>query len=305
LIHTARNQLGMLENDSELPTDDTFYQSLAMKRTPYAILLAGLLILLFISGCRSKPSEFELALTDPQLEWVGQKIFQNECAGKESCLVHWNRGEAFPSLGIGHFIWYPRGVDGRFVESFPALIEFMRERSVVLPGWLEALDPLNAPWPDRDAFVARQDSNQVRSLRRFLTETKAIQAEFIFARAQASLARVTEAAPAAERPAIQQRLAALSDTPGGTYALIDYVNFKGEGLSPHETYQGQGWGLLQVLRQMSMSDDGSALQQFRQAAATVLTRRAHNAPKPIEREQWLSGWLNRLQTYREPPGLTP
>ena len=28
---------------------------------------------------------------------------------------------------------------------------------------------------------------------------------------------------------------------------MDYVNFKGEGVSSSERYRGQGWGLLQVL----------------------------------------------------------
>src|SRR5690606_2975423 len=70
-------------------------------------------------------ARFELVLTPDQLTWVGRQIFQNECAAKVICLVHWNQGEAFPSLGIGHFIWYPRGVDEPFVESFPTLIAFM------------------------------------------------------------------------------------------------------------------------------------------------------------------------------------
>ena len=29
--------------------------------------------------------------------------------------------------------------------------------------------------------------------------------------------------------------------------MIDYVNFKGDGLKPTERYKGEGWGLLQVL----------------------------------------------------------
>jgi ribosomal protein S2 len=81
------------------------------------------------------------------------------------------------------------------------------------------------------------------------------------------------------------------------------VNFKGEGLSPTERYNDQGWGLLQVLLAMSGSPERSALVQFREAAGTVLTRRAENAEDPIERERWLPGWLKRLETYKEPPVL--
>lgn len=256
------------------------------------------LLVAFVAACSQPEAEIELSLTAPQLQWVGEQIFRNECAGKVRCLVHWNEGEAFPSLGIGHFIWYPGGVEGRFVESFPELVAFMVAQEVALPPWLAGLAPLDAPWPDRASFLAQQDSAEVASLRQFLARTQGVQAEFIYARAQASLERVVAAAPTAERAAIRQRLVALSASPGGVYALLDYVNFKGEGLSATERYQGEGWGLLQVLQRMA--GDEPALAQFRRAAAEVLTRRAHHASNPIERERWLPGWLNRLETYREP-----
>jgi len=83
---------------------------------------------------------------------------------------------------------------------------------------------------------------------------------------------------------------------------MDYVNFKGEGLAEGERYQGQGWGLLQVLLEMDTAGDKTELQSFREAAGRVLTRRAENAGNPIERERWLPGWLKRLETYREPAG---
>lgn len=242
----------------------------------------------------------ELDLTASQMHWVGQQVFRNECASKTACLVHWNKGEAFPSLGIGHFIWYPRYVNGRFAESFPDLIKFMRQQSVLLPDWLNTLTPFDAPWTDRAAFLRQDSSARVESLRRFLEQTKGVQAEFIVTRARAALSRVVAAAPGAEQPRIREQITALSATPGGTYALIDYVNFKGEGLKASESYKGDGWGLLQVLQEMADSDGKTALQSFRQAAATVLTRRASNAPRAIEREQWLPGWLARLKTYQEP-----
>ncbi|MEE3116481.1 MAG: hypothetical protein VX339_00125, partial [Pseudomonadota bacterium] len=100
-------------------------------------------------------------------------------------------------------------------------------------------------------------------------------------------------------------LKALAATPGGIYALMDYVNFKGEGLSRMERYKGQGWGLLQVLLAMEADTAGEpALDRFREAAATVLKRRAANAENPIERERWLEGWLKRLESYREPVDMS-
>jgi hypothetical protein len=78
------------------------------------------------------------------------------------------------------------------------------------------------------------------------------------------------------------------------YPLVDYVNFKGEGTSPTERYRGQGWGLLQILETMN---EGPALEEFRVAAAQVLTRRVHNAPPERHEERWLAGWLSRVRTY--------
>lgn len=255
--------------------------------------------LLTVAAALAQASPVTLALSETQLAWVGERIFRNECAGKRACLVHWNQGEAFPSLGIGHFIWYPTGVEGRFTESFPDLVRFMADRRRPLPAWLEALEPLDAPWRDRAEFLAVRDGERVETLRDFLADTQALQAEFMFARARRALDRVLAAVPAPSRAQVEKDLARLAASPGGVYALIDYVNFKGEGLAPGERYKGQGWGLKQVLETMGGYDDGPALDRFRRAAAEVLTRRAHNASQVIEREKWLPGWLKRIETYRE------
>lgn len=268
-------------------------------------LIAAILGLVLADRMTRQPEMPELTLSDFQMEWVGEQIFLNECAGRYACLVHWNQGEAFPSLGIGHFIWYPEGVSERFVESFPALIRFMKSRSVTMPDWL-AVEPVpDAPWSDRTAFLEAAGSERVAGLRTLLDRTKAVQVAFIFQRAEQSLSRVLEAVPEDRRNAVAHHITALTGTPGGVYALMDYVNFKGEGLSPQEAYGGQGWGLRQVLLDMEPGEASTALDRFRKAAARVLTRRAENAGKPIERERWLAGWLKRLQTYREPELLAP
>lgn len=280
-----------------------------MSRFKYEPLLIGLMLLLLLTGClhTREKSDLDVELTPAELTWIGDQVFRNECSGRKTCLVHWNEGEDFPSLGIGHFIWYPTGVDGRFVESFPTLIEFMRQQSVPLPEWLNELDPFDAPWPDRDAFMQADEASgsreefeaSIASLRRFLWATRGVQAEFIVGRARSALEHVVAAAPETSRATVRDQLRQLLATPGGAYAVIDYVNFKGEGLSPQEAYQGQGWGLLQVLLAMPESG-GPVLAHFRTAAKNTLIRRAENAPRAIERERWLPGWLVRIDTYREP-----
>ncbi|WP_254774157.1 hypothetical protein [Marinobacter sp. AC-23] len=243
-----------------------------------------------------------LALEPDEMDWVGQQIFNNECNGQFQCLVHWNDGEAFPSLGIGHFIWYPEGVDEPFVESFPKLIQYMIQRQAPVPEWLRELEPFDAPWADKAVFESAKNSVRVAELREFLAGTQGVQAEFIFRRAQSSLAMIVGSVPLDRQPQLQADLEALSATPGGIYALMDYVNFKGEGLSDTERYNGVGWGLRQVLMAMEPNPEALTLERFREAAAKVLTRRADNAGDPIERTRWLKGWLKRLETYKEPDG---
>lgn len=287
-----------------------------MSRDVYEAVLIGLLLVFTFTGCSdgNTPELSEKALNEEkardervpeidlnraELDWIGQQVFRNECSAKTTCLVHWNEGEAFPSLGIGHFIWYPSGVDGRFVESFPVLIRYMSEHNAPLPRWLARLDPFDAPWPDRAAYLKVAGSARITELREFLDATRDLQAGFIVQRASDSLLRIVQAAPASQASRVRQHLESLVSTPGGVYAVIDYVNFKGEGLSSAEQYNGEGWGLLQVLINME-EDARPAVERFRIAAAEVLSRRAENADDSIEKERWLPGWLRRLETYREP-----
>jgi hypothetical protein len=266
-----------------------------------------LLLLLILSGCSDDSGErqFNFGQEGKQpdqasLNWIGEQVFHNECAEKEACLVHWNPGEAFPSLGIGHFIWYPSGVQGPFVESFPAMIDYLSAQGADLPRWLASLQPFDAPWPDRQTLLQKSHGGQRDELQDFLASTKGLQAGFLVQRASESLDRIVAAVPAAERAGLSDRIRSLMATPGGEYALIDYVNFKGEGLAVTERYKGEGWGLLQVLQGMDQAGAASPLQAFRESAERALTRRATNADRAIEKERWLAGWLNRLASYREP-----
>lgn len=80
-------------------------------------------------------------LTSSQALWLGERIFANECASKRECLTSWNEGEDFPSLGIGHFIWYRQNQDEIFTETFPDLLVHLHETGVTLPSWLQPSRP--------------------------------------------------------------------------------------------------------------------------------------------------------------------
>lgn len=244
-------------------------------------------------GSRAEGSA-QIRLTPAEAKKVGDQIWKNECGGTVAGLTSWNSGETFASLGIGHFIWYPPGQEGPFEESFPPLLAYLRARGVSLPGWL---DPrADCPWRTREQFSAAAGSPQMRELRGILQNTIPLQVEFIARRLEASLPKMLAAAPAAQRGAIRERFYAVAAAPQGVYALMDYVNFKGEGTNPSERYKGQGWGLAQVLGDMRPTPKGApAVREFAAAADRMLTRRVQNAPK--DESRWLAGWRNRLKTY--------
>lgn len=232
-------------------------------------------------------------LSDAELEKVGRKVWQNESGGKRDGLTAWNVGEDFPSLGIGHFIWYPKGVNGPFEESFPKLLSFFQKSGVKLPAWLRP--DMDSPWKSRAEFQAEFRSPRMNELRDLLAETIPLQSRFLAQRMRESLPKMLAEAPAAKREHVRKQFDRLAASAAGTFALIDYVNFKGEGTNPAERYKGEGWGLLQVLA--NMEEGGSATQAFSNSAAEVLTRRVKNAPPARGEDRWLAGWKNRVRAY--------
>ena len=229
---------------------------------------------------------------------IGKRVWQNESNGSIAGLTAWNAGEDFASLGIGHFIWYPQGMRGPFEESFPKFLAFAQERNVTVPVWLNQASA--CPWNSRAEFSRAQNSAQMRELRQFLDHTVDLQAQFLVARLQQSLAKMLEEAASGERVNVERQFARVASTPHGCYALVDYVNFKGEGVLHTERYHGEGWGLLQVLQGMHGTGDGApAAREFSNSSAAILRRRVQNSPPERHEARWLPGWLNRVRSYSE------
>lgn len=230
-------------------------------------------------------------LSETQAAEIGRRIWKNECAGTVDGLTSWNKGEDFASLGIGHFIWYPQGKRGPFEESFPKLAQYLAGHGQDVPEWMRR----PCPWKERAQFMADFQSPRMLELRSLLKNTIALQASFAALRLEEALPKMLEAAPAGEREKIKANFYRVAAQPLGLYALMDYVNFKGEGTLATERYNGQGWGLLQVLELMPTS--GPALPAFAKAADAALTRRVENSPPARHEAKWLPGWRNRLTTY--------
>jgi len=238
-----------------------------------------------------------ITLSHSDVQRIGKKIWQNECNGTISGLTSWNQGEDFASLGIGHFIWYPKGRRGPFEESFPKVVSFISKRGAKLPTLLLRGGEQPCPWNSRAEFLRAQHTIEMNQLRQFLVDTIALQAEFLIGRLESALPKMLDEAAPGDRANVQQQFDRLARTAQGCYAIVDYVNFKGEGVLHTERYQGQGWGLLQVLESMHGTGDADAVDEFARAARATLTRRVHNAPVGRHESRWLTGWIRRVNSY--------
>ena len=126
---------------------------------------------------------------------------------------------------------------------------------------------------------------------------------FIFDRLNRALPFMVAAEPKVSRN-IEFQFRRLISTPGGIYALVDYVNFKGEGILDGESYKGHRWGLLQVLKSMRGKDEGlGALKEFSACAGRLLKIRVRNTPAGVHEERWLPVWERRLKTYVDSYGM--
>ncbi|MBX9688439.1 MAG: hypothetical protein K2X27_17145 [Candidatus Obscuribacterales bacterium] len=265
-----------------------------MNKSKIALALALFAILPLPCAVSESDKNIELHLSRSEADLVGKKIWQNECSGSIEGLSSWNKGEEFPSLGIGHFIWYPEGVRGPFDESFPRLLGYLKARGTKLPDWLSP--DMACPWTARSDFLNEHNGKRLTELRSMLSSTVALQTDFIVQRLEAALPKMLEAAPAEKRKLVEKQFKRmLKGGPSCVFALIDYVNFKGEGVLETERYKGEGWGLLQVLSEMSES--GKAAEAFSASARKVLSRRVANSPPERHEERWLPGWNRRVNDY--------
>ncbi len=238
---------------------------------------------------------FSFTINERDAIKIADKIWYNECGGSIDYLIHWNKGENFGSFGIGHFIWYPANYRGPFEEIFPEFLHYLMELNLPIPEWLREAEA--CPWNSREEFYHNINSPQMKSLRQFLVDTRKFQAIFLAKRFERRLPEIVIYLPNAERENAIRVFYKLANTSNGLYALVDYLNFKGAGTSPKERYNGQGWGLLQVLQRVSPKSP-HIVYDFAESAKELLILRVQNSPNPDQEGKWLSGWLKRVETYK-------
>lgn len=282
-------------------------------------ILTGLFILLFqvssanadsvASHTVSINSSSFASLSSADYQWIGQRIYQNECAGQPRYLTHWGKGEEFPSLGIGHFIWLPKGVNVPFEQTFPKLFDFV-SASKPAPVWLQALRKQShssavffAPWSNRQQFEQAWSDSELSSLRDWLLQTQELQARFIVQSFETRWQNAMQAFSVEEQQRLSHELVKLTRFKQGLFAAIDYFNFKGIGGNPKEQYQGEGWGLIEVLQTLNQHVDSDNLTEpqrlkaFVNSAKQRLKLRVKLAPQERNESRWIPGWFKRLDGY--------
>lgn len=252
-------------------------------------------------------AEMRSKLTKAKVEEIGKAIWQNESNGQKEGLLFWSPYEEFPSLGIGHFLWYPEGKNRIFEEGFPLYLDFLKKRKISLPSVISQHP--SAPWKSREEFLKERNGPLAQEISEWLASTVDQQAAFMLDRMVVALHEILFKSSTEETSFYLKCLQELSQNPASYFALVDYVNFKGTGLSLQERYCGKGWGLKQVLSRMSnlssslRIEEHSPLCCFQRAAIDVLNERVSLAPKERQEERWLFGWKNRIASYSRFPNL--
>jgi len=216
-----------------------------------------------------------------EMVWYHESNHQPE---RLDLLTFWNEKEPFPSIGIGHFIWPPESYEGAFSSGrFHRFIQFAIERGADVPDWLR--EARYCPWESREEFYAAQASEKMQEFQTFVQDTMDLQAAYMTQRLERFKERLLNEGYTQEYEKLMGIDVAI---------LVDYLNFKHEGFDPKERYQGQGWGLFQVLQKMNGFDSNA----FADAAKILLIKRVANAPDPISESWWIPIWFERLDSYR-------
>src|SRR5438132_7771252 len=155
--------IGLLRHVSEKKSG-TLVEKVAASRTRAVVPgIACTAVLIWMLGQTSIGAAIPISAAEANR--IGRRIWKNECGGTISGLTSWNAGENFASLGIGHFIWYPKGRRGPFEESFPNLVSFISKRGAKLPALLLGTGEKPCPWNSRTEFLRAQHSTEMNQLR--------------------------------------------------------------------------------------------------------------------------------------------
>jgi hypothetical protein len=249
---------------------------------------------------------FEAPLTEKILSVVRDRISKIQLGGNPNNLILWSEGEEFALVGHLHLIWYPKNKKDIFDEGMPLFFKYLTAQNQKIPPWLQRYDSF--PWADRNSFLKAKEGNSIlfRRLNEWVSGVGDLQVGYVVSKMKDFLIKglceihdeYSKSLFITSFGNVYLASNGLVDA-DGAYALIDYINFKGTGLSSTERYNGEGWGLFQVLQKMkSESKEMMGLKAFVEAAKKVLARRIENAQTVGKYEKKLqNGWNKRLESY--------
>ncbi len=238
------------------------------------------------------------SLHQDEINKIGKQIWQNEASQRVDLLVFWSEHRAFPELGIGHCIWYPHGYQGPYTQRFPHLCNYLQNHGVQLPVWLEKAKETGAPWKSRHEFL--NDRERTDQLRTLLAATIDLQAQFMVEHLEKSWPLILNECPQADRAHIQNCYDLMRSTSTGSYVLVDYLNFRGDGLNPREELNGQRWGLLQLLLDMPRTvTRENVTKAFTISATNMIVMFLKNSAPDYKSVRFLHGWVKRISTYAQ------
>lgn len=223
-----------------------------------------------------KPEDLEpFKKHSAHFEFDGAELAFDKPAPAE--FTEWGQGEDFPSLGLGHYIWYPEGTPKeakKFEESFPQYIEFMLKNcNIAIPADLQDTSHKQvilkieggklingAPWKEKLSADGKEGFDVLKkiptsgasSLTKFLwtKENTDCQAKFQQKRLADAIAAM-RAKPT--NPGMCSLIDGFMHDRNSYLAMLDYVNFKGDGNNPQKDFyvhKDKGtiqWGLKQVI----------------------------------------------------------
>ncbi|MFZ4116138.1 MAG: hypothetical protein ACOYK6_05380 [Chthoniobacterales bacterium] len=229
--------------------------------------------------------EYYEKITEPK-----EKVVQDGVAYEEPTLLSWDE-RGFAYVGVCESIWYPEmpAADKKFVGDWEGFCADLKNRGMEVPE----LTLHSAPWHSQEeldadlANLKKSDQeignldqitrkNELNDLLTFLKREDVMKIEYgtLVDRLEKAIDPNSEASmlknlPPAKAEIIKKNfdlVAAINDKVGnplGLYALVDYCNFKGEGVAPAEHYNTQAWGLGEVLFQMEdLCSDISTLNDY-------------------------------------------
>ena len=136
---------------------------------------------------------------------------------------------------------FPRNNVQNIQNNFPYYV-FIKTKWSCFAHWLGRAVPKGAPWVCREQIL--KDMLKVNEVRSLLASTIDLQIKFIIDQFKQQLPGIMEAAPSRYKSKIMYNTNLMLSFPQGSYALVDYLNLKGNGLSQTEELKGQRMGTI-------------------------------------------------------------